>query len=209
MRKGQGRDTIPAVKLTADDFVWAGRMVSWQARRHPHLEEDIKAEAALELHRASLTWDPGRGVPFRSYAVHWVRWAVIHFLRNQNRSLSKKHPGMAPLSFTPLTDRHAETLSVNDEEPEDLLDQRRAPDRLAKLLATLPRRWAGMVKLHLIDGRTLEDAGAAFGVTMQRAKQMIDQALRALVTGERIVVNMRKDRVGYDGPVHQQSRRAA
>ena len=75
------------------------RFVIMVARRYAHLGlsmEDLVSEGNVGLIRAIRSYDPGRGVRVISYAVWWIRQAILRALQEnpESASLDAPVPGM-------------------------------------------------------------------------------------------------------------------
>lgn len=185
----------PLVTLGADDFVWARRMVSSLARKHEYLRDDIEAEAMLATHLASLDYRPG-GNHFRSYAAMKIRGAVVDFLRTQNRSLRnvdhlKEPERHKPARIVDLDEQQWGRLPANNIDLDEMLDERQHRRHFDSMIAGLPERHASMARMYVIDGLSMRDVGAAFGVTESRVCQIVKAALEK-IAGKKISLSHHK-----------------
>jgi len=172
--------------------------------------EDLVNEGNLGLLRAAERFEPDRGVRFISYAVWWIRQAIL-------RALSRAEAPVLPESGRPRTrrsgredrptrrlrivslddpagDRAGERLRdlVADEtvpSPDAGLERLRRRDRMDARLATLPEREERVLRMYfgLDDGTPtgLAEIGAALGVSRERARQIKARALARLASAPR------------------------
>jgi RNA polymerase primary sigma factor len=88
---------------------------------------DLIHEGNLGLMEAARRFDPGRNVKFITYAVWWIREAMMHVLADQTRAFS-----FPPKMFAILHNAH-EDVSLNDPISPGARDGR--PRQLSELLA--------------------------------------------------------------------------
>jgi len=168
--------------------------------------EDLVNEGNLGLLRAAERFEPDRGVRFISYAVWWIRQAIL-------RALSRSEAPLLPEVGRPRTrsgrddrstrrlrivslddpagDRAGERLRdlVADERvppPDAELERRRRRDRMDARLATLPEREERVLRMYfgLDDGTQagLAEIGTTLGVSRERARQIKARALARLAS---------------------------
>ena len=159
---------------------------------------DLIDDGNLGLIRAAERFDERRGIRFISYAVWWIRQAIMHGLTAQSRlvrvplrrtastmSISRDHLSLD----APLGDGGENTLLdflPDDSKPlpdEQTLDQSLATS-LSTAMARLRPREAEIISLYFgLDGKapkTLEQIGKILGVTRERVRQLRDRGLRKL-----------------------------
>ena len=171
---------------------------------------DLIQQGNLGLVTAAIKFDPDQGVKFISYAVWWIRQAILSALAHHGRSvrvplnraaeLSKILKARQSLKVTldrePTSEEIARRLEMNPQtvemlealnagEVEERLLREQSDDALSTLRErdALVRRWS----YGLGDGRehTLEEIGQKLGITRERVRQLRDRALKELREGDR------------------------
>ena len=157
---------------------------------------DLIEEGNLGLIRAAQRFDERRGIKFLSYAVWWIRQAILHALAQQSRIVRvplRRAGSMVPRGHVsldaPLTPGEEGTLldylpdSVNPS-PDEQAVQKSVTRSIDDAVARLRPREAGILRLYFgLDGSepmTLEQIGGVYGITRERVRQIRDRALRAL-----------------------------
>src|SRR2546425_1039523 len=115
---------------------------------------DLIGEGNVGLLTAARKFDPDQGVKFISYAVWWIRQAILASLARQGRTVR------VPLNRTADLSRIVRT---------------------AEYLRQTLRRYFG---LDGGREHTLEEIGGMLGVTRERVRQLRDRALKRLRDGE-------------------------
>jgi len=181
-----GRPLRPGIAITPADIKWAQRHVSSAARKHPHLADDIRAEAVFALWLAALDYRADGGVSsLRSFAKARVWGSAIDFLRTQNRSVrnavKRKHPEQQTAARIVVLDEvRWERVPAIDEPLDDLLDARRSREQLVRMIGGLRERDAAMVRMHVFDELQLKEIARAYGLTESRVSQIVSRALAKL-----------------------------
>jgi RNA polymerase primary sigma factor len=168
---------------------------------------DLIGEGNVGLLTAARKFDPDQGVKFISYAVWWIRQAILSSLARQGRTVRVPLNRTADLSRiikaseilrqklrrepTPEELSQLTGLSVDVDEMPDTEEEamnRFLTDEIELALGTLPPRDARVLRLYfgLEGGRehTLEEIGAMLGVTRERVRQLRDRALKRLREGD-------------------------
>ncbi len=166
--------------------------------------EDLIDEGNLGLIRAAEKFDETRGVKFITYAVWWIRQAVLQAVSEQSHTVRVPMNRVGDLrrlgdraSAVPLVRSYLSLdASFSPSDDGTLLDylpddHASAPDEqladgalsvsVARALATLERRQAKVLSMYFgLDGTepmTLEEIGRAIGVTRERTRQIKEKAL--------------------------------
>jgi RNA polymerase primary sigma factor len=67
------------------EHAYLARMIASRYKNKGMAYEDLVQEGMLGLVRATKTFDPDRGVKFSTYAVYWVKQAVLECLTSKSR----------------------------------------------------------------------------------------------------------------------------
>lgn len=159
--------------------------------------EDLIAEGNLGLIEAARLYDPARGVKFVSYAVYWIRRAILRALE-AHRSIAHVphhlrrrgvHGGaVVPLS-SPIVPGGDLTLvdtlaSSHDDGPAAHFERRDAGERLGRALDHLTTRERLVLRhrfgLGGLEPEALQVVGGRLGVTREAVRQIEKRALRRL-----------------------------
>ncbi len=136
------------------------------------------------LLKAVRKFDPEQGVKFISYAVWWVRQAVLKALAEQTRSVRiPLNQNSQLIKLARLGERFAGVDGAEIEEVTDFHLMREFIDRVFRKYLTPRERKI----LHLYygleqgsDAMTLEKIGALMGVTRERIRQIRERAFEKL-----------------------------
>ena len=155
---------------------------------------DLVNEGNVGLIRAAHRFDETRGVRFISYAVWWVRRAILQAIERERCG-----PGWAEgQRFVSLDDLVASDTATplsevvrdrGSEGPEERLLRHALRDELDASLTFLPPREERVLRLYYgLDEEpalTLQQVGARLGVTRERVRQIKDLGLARLRTSVR------------------------
>jgi RNA polymerase sigma factor (sigma-70 family) len=140
-------------------------------RRRPDLVEEVRDAATDGLLDAARNFDPAVECSFATLAHRSMFFSALSRLRFLAREIRN-----CP----------AQLLSLDQSDPE-LLAELGLPPRLPDdepdfdaLIAPLPERHRALLRARFVDDATLDEAGAAIGVTRQRAHQLEARGLAAL-----------------------------
>src|SRR5213082_437053 len=168
---------------------------------------DLINEGNLGLIRAAHKFDETKGIKFISYAVWWIRQAILQALAEQSRivrvplnragtlhRIGKRSASLLQeLGREPTVEEIAEGMDISEEEVAKTLSISQAhlsldapltPGEDNKLLATLKEREAKILRLYFgregQEPMTLEEIGSLLGITRERVRQIKEKALARL-----------------------------
>lgn len=163
------------------------RFVVSVAKRYQNLGvplPDLIAEGNVGLIRAANLFDPDRGVKFISYAVWWIRQAILRSLDENTRSTRQTIPLEIPLFDD---DRATLTSFLEDEHsanPEERTHDSARAAELLRAIGSLEAREARVLRLYYgLDGSqplTLEEIGMVIDLSRERIRQIKERALDRL-----------------------------
>jgi RNA polymerase primary sigma factor len=185
------------------------RFVVSYARRYRGLGVswlDLIHEGNLGLMEAARRFDPSRNVKFITYAVWWIREAMMHVLADQTRAFSfppklfaTLHHQIADVSLNdPLSGRDdrpggelADVLALDLVPPiEDEMIHQSDLDELAAALRDLDGKEREVVRLRFgLEGdepRTLQEIGDRLHLSRERVRQIESRAKEKLRRSERL-----------------------
>jgi RNA polymerase primary sigma factor len=152
---------------------------------------DLVSEGNLGLLRAAERFDGSKGVRFISYAIWWIRQAMLQAIASENGPAGRHR--QVSLEAPARPDRPVRVQDVigdhTSEGPEGRVDRRALRDAIDSSLTWLPAREERVLRLaYGLDGEdplTLEEVGTRLGVSRHRARQLKDRALARLRSGAR------------------------
>lgn len=181
--------------LTADERDLAAqhvRLVPYTAKRYhppPGYEfEDIVGVGYIGLMAAAQRFDPGRGFAFSTFAISCIHNEVRAWFRTLNTmkrgGVGNTDGGAIALRADASLDALHEQYAFDPPSPE-ADDDSVASDLVERVLAAaadIDRRLPGLL-LARMNGATYREAGRAFGISHERARQLLvhAQVLRPLV----------------------------
>jgi RNA polymerase primary sigma factor len=152
---------------------------------------DLVSEGNLGLLKAAERFDESKGVRFISYAIWWIRQAMLQAIACEtgpggpSRRVSLEAPA-GPDRRIRVQDVIGDHAS---EGPEGRVDRRALRDAIDSSLTWLPEREERVLRLSYgLDGedpQKLEEIGARLGVSRHRVRQIKDGALARLRSGSR------------------------
>src|ERR687896_185295 len=153
---------------------------------------DLIGEGNVGLLTAARKFDPDQGVKFISYAVWWIRQAILSALARQGRTVRVPLNRTADLSRIIKASEILRQKLNREPSPEELSQLTGLSVDVVQSLAALNtsdvRLDAPMLRLYfgLEGGRehTLEEIGSMLGVTRERVRQLRDRALKRLREGD-------------------------
>lgn len=154
---------------------------------------DLVNEGNVGLIRAAERFDGTKGVRFISYAVFWIRQAILQAI---DRAVPRPLDGAALRWVSldaPLGEesggRLADVVATAAEDPGALSERHALRDAVDSSLTCLPSREARVLRLYFgLDGdapATLDKIGSELGVSRERVRQIKDRALARLRAGSR------------------------
>jgi len=168
--------------------------------------EDLVNEGNIGLIRAAGRFDPDRGIRFVSYAVCWIRQAILKAIRENGSMIRvpRSRPGELPRTAalrmqamqgtfsldSPVAGREdADSFAACLEDasapkPEEILLGTSLKDELGSVLSGLSDREASIVRYRFgLDGRrrtSLLEAGRKHGISKERVRQIEKKVLRRI-----------------------------
>ena len=172
--------------VAVDQLVCANlRFVVSVAKRYQNLGvplPDLIAEGNVGLFRAAHLFDPERGVKFISYAVWWIRQAILRSLDDHTRTARR----MIPLE-EPLFDDGSLVQFLEDTGAPDPMERTLEAGRsreITRVIGSLDPRETRVLRLYYgLEGDqplTLEEIGSIFGLSRERIRQIKERALGRL-----------------------------
>ncbi len=159
---------------------------------------DLVNEGNLGLIRAAERFDGAKGVRFVSYAVWWIRQAILQAIDRTATSgrgdEEEKPPRPRWISLdAPLgpgaSGRLEDVVADDGEAPDRELEREALRTAVEASLTCLPEREARVLRRYFgMDGSgpaTLDQIGRELGVSRERVRQIKDRALARLRAGAR------------------------
>lgn len=146
-----------------------------------HTLEELRAAAEDGLIRAAQKFDPTRGIPFRFYAQFQVRSEIRQFLmrhtstvRANTRAVGRAG-GFVLHNDAPYEDEAALLMTIED--PEAIIDAKRAVTRGFRALTTTERR---ILVGQYVDDLPSQQLGQELRVSGARVRQIRDRAVERM-----------------------------
>lgn len=154
-----------------------------EARRWSHTpldQEDLAADGAVGLTKAANRYDPERGVPFQSFALPYVRGAIMDTVRARARRES-----MRDGTYAVQVSLESVLPGRDDDYVREIADPRSQTEDIAerldalRVVATLPAK-ERLVLLRQVEGESAEDIGRDLGVSVHRVYQLAHNGVTRL-----------------------------
>jgi len=137
--------------------------------------DELLGEARLALACAASCYDVGRAVPFGAYAAlvirRWLIQAVTVWCRVQR--LYQAH--LAGLDEREGGLRAVDLPCTRTRDPSQLVADRELIERVRRVL---PPRWFVLLRLYYVDEHTLEEISKKIGVSRERVRTLLAEAVR-------------------------------
>lgn len=149
-----------------------------EARRWRHMkldQEDLVADGYVGLVKAARRYDPARGTPFKAFAGHFVRGAILDTVRRSVRRHSLGDGVYADVrGFSDLAPGDPPGGRAYDPPdpgptPHDAVETRDA----LRALATLPERERIALVRTVVDGDAAADVAKDLGVSAHRVYALV------------------------------------
>src|SRR5215216_2145206 len=145
---------------------------------------DLINEGNLGLIRAAHKFDETKGIKFISYAVWWIRQAILQALAEQSRIVR------VPLNRAGTLHRIGKRANAllqelgRDATHAEQTFEKALTESIEEALSHLKERESKILRLYFgLDGSepmTLEEIGALLGITRERVRQIKEKALSRL-----------------------------
>jgi len=179
IRQGEG-DAVNALVCANLRFV-VSIAKKYQSRTVPLL--DLIDEGNLGLVRAAERFDERKGVKFITYAVWWIRQAILRALSSSRDSSLSLDAPLISGDETRLLDYLPD---VQTPSPAETTFEKAEAESLEVALSELKERESRILRLYFGLGgdqpMTLAQIGALLGITRERVRQIRDRGLRKLRT---------------------------
>jgi RNA polymerase primary sigma factor len=163
------------------------RFVIMVAKRYQHQGvplEDLVNEGNIGLIQAAARFDPDRGVRFVTYAVWWIRQAMLNALRPVAAAAWTLSLDSPVADFEDAEPFGACLQDTSVEKPEESTVAASLRDEVDAVLAGLSRRESVILRHRFgLDGRrpaTLLETSRKHGLSKERVRQIETKALRKL-----------------------------
>lgn len=145
-------------------LAWSiAKQVNYQLYRTPF--QELVSEALVGLTYAASLYTSERGIPFGNYAAMVIRHKLYRFCKVYDRSQFARMP----------VDSNGEEIQFGKA---DTVEANLAAADLCQLLkGRLPSRWYAMLWMRTVDGCDYRAISAHFGISRQRAYQLIVKAM--------------------------------
>jgi RNA polymerase primary sigma factor len=158
---------------------------------------DLIDEGNIGLMRAARKFDETKGIKFISYAVWWIRQAILQARAEQSRivRVPPYRTGVLPEARLSLdapvgNGEDSQLLEYLPDQgmprPDEQALNTSLTESIDAALTRLNSRDASILRLYYgLDGNdalTLEEIGARLGITRERVRQIRDRALRRMRT---------------------------
>ncbi len=137
-----------------------------------HLKDDLTQEAAMAILKAVQRHKPGKGMPLVPYAKLWAFALMRKYMNSQGSVVSYGRRQPAAMSFIGTEDEEGGRKGYEDRRTESGNAHELVVARQAMARASNERQYA-MVSMR-IEGFNLEEIGAAFGVSRESARTILD-----------------------------------
>lgn len=143
---------------------------------------DLISEGNIGLIKAAEKFDETKGVKFISYAVWWVRNAIIECIEKFNGNTEEVNADLYTFdNHNNISEYEYSSQMVNNEFEEELANLQSRKDTISELMKSLKEREIKILSLYfgLYDGKemTLDEIGAEMNLTMERVRQIKDKAM--------------------------------
>ena len=149
--------------------------------------DEMIAAGRLGLVDAAAKYDPTMNVPFRAYAKHRIRGAILDALRTNDwmtRDARVRHKTLgedAPANVGPVAiEPYAELIVDQRPGAQEALELASARELVAKAMATLPERYRRVLILYYTHELTQLEISRELGVNESRVGQIRHRALGML-----------------------------
>lgn len=134
--------------------------------------EDLTQEGMFGLLSAIREFDPGKGVPFRSYAEHCIRMRLYSAVKSASRL--KHLPLNDSMPLEQLSDDPGSQLSARS--PEDLVLARESKEELKDLFARCLSKLEKQVLDLYLEGLSYRD----IAVRLRKDEKSVDNAVQRI-----------------------------
>jgi RNA polymerase sigma factor (sigma-70 family) len=137
--------------------------------------DELLGEARLALTCAASCYDATPGVPFGAYATLVIRRWLIQAVTVWRRVERLYQARLTDLDAGKGGPRAVDVPCPRTRDPSQLAADRELIERVRRVL---PPRWFVLLRLYYVDRHTLEEIGRQIGVSRERVRTLLAEAIR-------------------------------
>ena len=125
-------------------------------------------------------------------------------LEDEVRDLAQALGGVAAIFVASLSQQDEDALLDHAVHPQENIERREAQGTVREVVATLPEKERRLIQMYYFEEKTLEEAGAALGLSKSWTSRLHARAIDLLSTGL-----VQREREENDGPPQTRKKRRA